>query len=553
MSNLKFIALSGTTDVTQNLYIYEYESDMIIVDCGVGFPESDMYGVDLVIPDFSYIRKNRNKLKGVLVTHGHEDHLGALPFLLQDIEDGERVPIYSTKLVSGFIEDKFKDYGLEKKVEVFDPDKDDIKLGVFQITPFRTSHSVPDSVGYAIDTPEGRIFHIPDYKFDWTPVDGRPFDIPKLSKLAENGALMLASDSIGATNPGYTKSEKDIENRVEEIAKKASGSIFFTTISSNISRMQQAINVALRLGRKVTFVGRSIEAKTKIAKNFGYMNFPDDALVPLKKATSLPREKMMYIISGCYGQSGSSLDRVSLGQHDRVGAEEGDQVIFSADPAPPGTKAAVDGVVDRFIGMNVEVHYYDLQEDLHVSGHGSQEDIKMLMSLVNPKYFVPVGGTIRHMRAYRDLAVAIGKDSNQVFELMPGDIVEFSGGSGKRNGKVESRLILVDGLGIGDVGTHVLRDRKRLSEDGVAIVLLQIDKSQGRLIEMPEVISRGFVFEKSESEILRDAGKSLGEEISKMKRVDSTSAKKIASDYLERFFFKEIGRRPMVLPVVVEV
>src|SRR3990167_3843357 len=382
---LKFIALSGTTDVTQNLYIYENENDLIVVDCGVGFPEPEMYGVDLIIPDFTYVKENKNKLRGILVTHGHEDHLGALPFLIPEVN----APIYATKLTAGFIEDKFKDYGIKNiKVNVIDPVKDSITLGSFTATPFRVSHSVPDAVGYAIDTPEGKIFHVPDYKFDWTPVDGRPFDVSKVSSLASEGTLAVASDCLGATTPGYTESEKAIEGRIEAIASKVGGKVFFTTISSNISRMQQALNVAVKLGRRVAFVGRSIESKAEIARNLGYLRYPGNAVVSIKQATKLPKDKVMYIISGCYGQAGSNLYRVALGEHDRISAAAGDVVIFSGDPAPPGTKNSVDFVVDKLIEANVEVHYYDIQEDLHVSGHGSQEDIKTLFAVLKPKYFV---------------------------------------------------------------------------------------------------------------------------------------------------------------------
>jgi ribonuclease J len=547
--SLKFIAISGTTDVTQNLYVYEYGDDMIIVDCGVGFPESEMYGVDLVIPDFTYIRQNAQKLRGVLITHGHEDHFGALPFLLKEFT----VPIYATKLVAGFIEDKFADYGIKQEVKVFDPDRDMVNIGVFKITPFRTSHSVPDSVGYAIDTPEGRAFHIPDYKFDWTPVDGRPFDIAKLSILASEGALLLASDSLGSTSLGYTRSERDIESRVENVASSARGKILFTTISSNISRMQQAINVANKLKRKVVLVGRSIDSKMTIAKNFGYVNYPVGTVIPMKKARGVPREKLMYIISGSYGQPGSALDRVSQGEHDYVKVEPGDTVIFSGDPAPPGTKTSVDALVDRFIEAEVDVHYYDLQEDLHVSGHGSCEDIKMLMSIVHPKHLTPIGGSVRHNREYRNIAVALGHKQEDVFELAAGESIEFKEGNARRGAKVESKTILVDGLGIGDVGSHVLRDRKRLSQDGVVIVLIQIDKAEKSLVDRPEVISRGFVFEKAKGDLLQLAESQLYKEIIKRKLLDSISAKTATVDFLERFFDREIGRRPMILPVVVEM
>ena len=378
MSALKFIALSGTTGVTENLYVYEYGNDMIVVDCGVGFPESEMFGVDLVIPDFSYIKQNVSKLRGVLISHGHEDHLGGLPFLLKDIQ----TTIYATKLVGGFIEDKFEDYKDKiPKISVFDPEKDVLTLGVFKVTPFRVSHSVPDGVGFCIDTPEGKIFHVPDYKFDWTPVDGRPFAAAKVATLASQGVLALASDALGANTPGYTESERAIEGRIEAIASDAKGKIYLTTISSNISRMQQTINVAAKLGRKVVLIGRSIERKAQIAKDLGYLFYPNDLVIKSKQASRLPPNKLLFIISGSYGQPGSALYRLCLGEHDFLTVGKGDIVIFSSDPAPPGSKANVDFLVDKLIEGDVDVHYYDMQEDLHVSGHGSIGDIEMLFGL----------------------------------------------------------------------------------------------------------------------------------------------------------------------------
>jgi ribonuclease J len=450
MASLKFLALSGTTGVTENLYIYEYGNDMIIVDCGVGFPEENMLGVDLIIPDFEYIKKNQDKLRGIVITHGHEDHIGALPFLMKEIKE---VPIYATKLVSGFIEEKFADHKLRlKKVNVFDAEKDVINLGVFSITPFRISHSVPDSVGFAIDTPEGRVFHVADFKFDWTPVDGKPFDIGKAAMLASRPVLSLACDCLGSTSPGYTESEREIESRIQRIITNAHGQVYFSTISSNISRMQQALRVAEETGRKVSFIGRSIDVKAKIAKDFKYLHYPNDLVVSPKVLSKLPRDKRMYIISGSYGQPGSALYRVAMEEHDFLKLEKGDTVIFSGDPAPPGSKVAVDFVVDHLIHLDVDVHYYDMQEDLHVSGHGSQKDIEMLLALVKPKFLTPIGGTVRHMHAFSKMAEVMGINDHNVFELSAGDIVEFAGGNAKIADHISVKNVLVDGLGIGDVG-----------------------------------------------------------------------------------------------------
>lgn len=547
---LKFVALSGTTAVTENLYLYEYSNDMIIVDCGVGFPDQDMLGVDLVIPDFSYIKENAKKLRGILISHGHEDHLGALPFLLNEVN----APIYATKLVAGFIEEKMDDYQVKKyDLRIIDPEKDVISLGVFKISPFRVSHSVPDGVGFCIDTPEGKVFHIADYKFDWTPVDGRPFDVFKLSSLASGGVLALASDCLGATTPGYTESELTIETRLEEIFRKAKRQIFFTTISSNISRMQQTLNVALRLGKKVVFVGRSIERKAEIAKELGYLHYPDNLVVRGKEIKKLSLDKVIYIVSGSYGQPGSSLYRIALGEHERYAVGPADVVVFSSDPAPPGSKAIVDFVVDKLIEGNIEVHYYDMQEDLHVSGHGSEKDIEMLFALLKPNYFLPIGGTVRYMRAYSLIAQSMGVAANKIFELGAGEMVEFKGKSARVSGKIPVKNVLVDGLGIGDVGSVVLRDRQRLAKDGVAIVLIQIDKTNNKLMSDPEVISRGFVFQKNERDFLINTGRELKKRIEKRQKVDVHTARDTAIDFLERFFFERTGRRPMILPVVVEI
>jgi ribonuclease J len=547
---LKFIALSGTTGVTENLYIYEYDNDMIVVDCGVGFPESDMLGVDLVIPDFSYIKKNISKLRGIVISHGHEDHMGGLPFLLKEVD----TPIYATKLVDGFIQDKLTDYGITKgRLNVFDPEKDVLTLGVFKITPFRVSHSVPDGVGFAIDTPEGRVFHIPDYKFDWTPVDGKPFDVAKLASLASQGALALASDTLGSTTPGYTESEREIEERIEGVVQKSTGKVYFTTISSNVSRMQQAINVAQRVGRKIVFIGRSIVKKTEIAKNLGFLFYQDGVVISPKQAAKLPANKLIFVISGCYGQPGSALYRLATGDHDFLNVGKGDVVVFSADPGPPGSKGSIDFLVDKFIELNVGVHYYDMQEDLHVSGHGSMKDIEMLFALVRPKYFIPIGGTIRHNKAYGQIAQSMGAKETDVFNLKAGEIVEFSGGAGKKNGRIYVKDVLVDGLGIGDVGNIVLRDRQTLSRDGFAVALIQFDRNEAKVISAPEIISKGFVFEEKSKDLLIETGRDLLKVLSVKKSLTAKMVKDTAIDFLEKYFFEKTGRRPMVLPVVVEL
>ena len=548
--SLRFIAISGTTAVTENLYVYEYDNDMIIVDCGVGFPETEMYGVDLVIPDFTYVLENKSKLRGILISHGHEDHIGALPFLLKQVQ----APIYATKLVAGFLEDKFLDYKVPvPRINVFDPMRDTIALGVFKINPFGVSHSVPDGVGYAIDTPEGKVFHVADYKFDWTPVSGEPFDVAKAASLASGGVLMLASDCLGSTTAGYTVSESKIESKIEGIVGGTRGKVLFTTISSNVSRIQQALNVSQKTGRKVIFIGRSIEKKTEIAKRLGFLYYDTNLVISPKRASSLPQARLMYIIAGSYGQIGSSLYRVATGEHNLLSIKQGDAVIFSSDPAPPGTKENVDYVVDRLFELGADVSYYDIQEDMHVSGHGSQEDIKMLFGLTKPKYFVPIGGTVRHMRAFSLLAQSMGAKQNQVFELKTGEVIEFKEGLARIVGRVPSNPVLVDGLGVGDVGNIVLRDRQVLAKDGIAIILLQFNKQEGALMTDPEIISRGFVYEGGERDFLKESAKKLRHQIETKNKANAKRIRDITIDFLERYFYEKTGRRPMVLPVVVEV
>jgi ribonuclease J len=555
LGGLKFIALSGTTGVTENCYLYEHANDMIMVDCGVGFPEPEMFGVDLVIPDFSYVRQNPKKLKAIVISHGHEDHIGALPYLLRDLSaQGVKVPVYCTKLVAGFIEDKFKDFREgPPKFHIFDPEKDSMTIGVFKVTPFRVSHSIPDACGFCIDTPEGKLFHVPDYKFDWTPVDGRPFDVQKAAILASGGVLAVASDCLGSNSPGHTESEKTIEDRLQPIFEKAKGAIYFTTISSNISRMQQAINVSKKLNRQICFVGRSIDRKAEIARRLGFLHYPPQMLVTSRQARKMPPEKVTYIISGSYGQPGSALYRVIVGEHKELSLEKNDVVVFSADPAPPGSKGNVDFLVDRIIEMGIEVHYYDIQEDLHVSGHGSIEDIKMLLGITKPQFTIPIGGTVRHMRAYKNICIDMNIPDKNVIELGAGEIVEFTKDRAIKNGKINVKPTLVDGLGIGDVGNVVLRDRQVLSQDGIAIVLLQVSLTDGKVLSEPDIISRGFVFEAQKKDLLRRAGRDLKVFLDRKIKMDKHLARDEAIMFLEKYFFDQTGRRPMILPVIVEV
>ena len=550
MSQLKFIALSGTVDVTENLYVYEYGNDMMIVDCGVGFPDLEMPGVELVLPDFSYIVKNKSKLKGIVLSQGHDDHVGALPFLLKELN----APIWCTPLVREFLKVKFKDYKVTNfKLNTFNPDRDIFEVGPFKITPFRVTHSVPDTVGFAIDTPVGRVFHVAEHKMDQTSADSMSFDIPKAKRLAEEKpVLCLMSDCLGSNSPGLTPSGVSIENNMVNIAVSAPQALYMTAISSSIGRFQQMIHVAQKVGRKIVLVGRSVQSKIDIAHELGYLKYLPDQIIDLKEAAKYNPSKLMYIIAGCYGQPGSSVYRLSLGEHERVKINAGDTFIFSADPGPAYSKESEDFIVDNLVDLGVDVHYYDLNEGLHVSGHGGQEDIKELFKIVKPKYFIPTGGTIRYMKSYEKLAVSVGAKAEDVFRLKPGESVIFENGKAARGATIATKEVFVHGLGIGDIGKVVLDDRTALGKEGVVVAAIKINRN-GKVSARPELTSRGFVFEPGYGGVLDEASIELDRALQGTKLQNTAAVKNLTGQFLEKYFFDKTRRHPMILPVVVEV
>ncbi len=550
-SQLKFIALSGTVDVTENLYVYEYDDQIMVVDCGVGFPDLEMPGVELVLPDFSYIVKNKHKLKGIVLSQGHDDHVGALPFLLKEIPN---VPIWCPPIVTEFLRVKFKDYKVfDYKINTFNPDTDIFEVGPFKINPFRVTHSVPDTVGFAIDTPAGRIFHVAEHKMDQTSVDGMSFDIEKAKKLAaEKEVLCLMSDCLGANNPGFAPSSVGIENNMFNIVVDAKQAVYMTAISSSIGRFQQMLRVADRVNRKVVLIGRSIQSKIDIAHRLGYIKILPGQIIDLKEAANHNPEKLLYIIAGCYGQPGSSVYRMALGEHEKVEIMKGDTFIFSADPGPAYSKESIDFIVDKLTDLGADVHYYDLKEGLHVSGHGGQGDITELFKIVKPKYFVPTGGTLRYMKSYEKLVVAYGSPEENVFRLKPGESVIFDNGEAHRGETIPVKEVFVHGLGIGDIGKVVLEDRTALGKEGVVVAVIKINRN-GDLIGKPELTSRGFVFEQIYGEVLDDAGYELTGAMRKKRLTNVVVIKSFVNQFLEKYFFDKTRRKPMILPVIVEI
>lgn len=554
--SLKFIALSGTTDVTENLYVYEYDNQIVILDCGVGFPDLEMPGVELVLPDFSYIVKNKHKLKGVVVSQGHDDHVGALPFLLRDLEsDAKNIPIWCPPIVTEFLKVKFKDYQIVNyKLNTFNPDRDVFEVGPFKFSPFRVAHSVPDTVGYAIDSPAGRTFHVAEHKMDQNSTDGMNFDTEKCKRLAaEKPVLCLMSDCLGSNDPGMAPSGVEIEDNMFTIAKSASQALYMTAISSSIGRFQQMMNVAQRLNRKVVLVGRSVQSKIEIAYNLKYIKYLPNQVIDLKESQKYSPNKLMYIIAGCYGQPGSSVYRLALGEHERVHINPNDTFIFSADPGPAYSKESIDFIVDKLTDLGVDVHYYDLHEGLHVSGHGTQGDIVELFKIVNPKYFVPTGGTIRYMKSYEKLAVKFGARVENVLRLKPGESVIFEDGVVRKGETIPVKEVFVHGLGIGDIGKVVLEDRTLLGDEGIVVVVVKINKNNKTIIDRPELTSRGFVFQQKFGGILDSGEEELLRFLQKKNLKDIPTMKNFSIQVLEKYFFDKTRRHPMILPVVVEV
>ncbi|MEA2020452.1 MAG: ribonuclease J [Patescibacteria group bacterium] len=560
---LRFIPLGGSGQVTRNMFAYECGRDIVILDCGVGFPDFETPGVDAAIPDISYLEEEGklSNIRGIIITHAHYDHFGALPHLLPKLD----APVYASKLALEFARATLDEAGIksDKKLFEIDPDNGAFDLGCFHIEPFRVCHSVPDSLGFLLSTPIGNIFHVSDYKFDWTPVDGRLFDVRKLSKLAgQEKPMLLASDCLGANTEGYTQSEKVLTDSIEKLISEAEHQIFFTTVSSNISRIQQAVWAAVRHGRKVCFLGRSMEQSALVARKLGYLEVEKKNLVHPKQARRFDQSKLAYVVAGCYGQVGSSLERLARGEHSLVELEGKVAVIFSGDPEPPGSKEAVDKVVDQLIMRGAEVSYYKIQDNMHVSGHGSALDIQMLMGLVQSKYFVPIGGMPRHMQAYSKLAQEMGVPRENVFELQAGEYLEFSenwkkgkGGKPPEKGEFPFRDILVDGTRIGDVGDVVLRDRQLLADDGIVVLIVPIDPKTGNISGSVEIATRGFVYVRKSRQIISDlvgiVKSTAGSEPSK--KEDWGELKKQLSTNVLNYIQQKTGRTPLILPVIVEV
>ncbi len=547
---VQVIPLGGVGEIGKNMFVIKDGNEILIIDSGLKFPGEEMLGIDLVIPDISYLVENKKHIQGIVLTHGHEDHIGALPYIIPQL----KVPIYGTKLTIGLVERKLKEHNMlnETDIKVFNTG-DTINVGNFKVETFQTSHSIPDSVGVAVNTKAGIIVHTSDFKMDQTPVDGKVIDYQKLTELGQRGVLLALSDSTNAERPGFTLSEKVVGETISEIFRTAKGRIIIASFASNVHRIQQIIDAAHNNDRKVAVVGRSMVNVVQVASDLGYLNIPENVLVDINELRNLPNDKVVLLTTGSQGEPMSALTRISRNDHRKVSISPGDTVIISA-MAIPGNEKLVSRNIDNLFRLGANV-IYESVSGVHVSGHASQEELKLMLNLLKPKFLMPVHGEYRHMVHHAKLAEKVGIPESNIFVSEIGNVIEFTSNTGKVVGNVPSGRVLVDGLGVGDVGNIVLRDRKILSEDGILIVVMTIDGQANQLIAGPDIVSRGFVYVR-ESEALIDEAKELvsrslaeiGENLSEWSKIKST-----VRDVVGKYLYEKTGRRPMILPIIMEV
>ncbi len=548
---VRIIPLGGLNEIGKNMTAFECGSDMFIVDCGLAFPDSDMPGVDMVIPDFTYVEQNRDKVRGIIITHGHEDHIGGLAYLLMRL----RMPVYATALTIALIEGKLKEHGLPlSDLNKITPGQT-VKLGCMAVEFIRVNHSIPDSVGLAIHTPAGVIVHTGDFKVDFTPIDGEIIDLARFGELGNKGVLALMADSTNAERPGHTPSERKVGETFEKLFARADGKrIIIATFASNIHRIQQIVDNAVTNGRKVAVFGRSMLNAISAATQLGYLKVPDDIFIDVDAMNKYPPDKICLITTGSQGEPMSALTRMAMGEHRSVTITPSDYIIISANPIP-GNEKFVTRVVNELLRAGAEV-VYEAMYDVHVSGHACQEELKLIQALTRPRFFIPVHGEYKHLKKHAGLALSMGMPANNVFICSIGDVIETDGVDMKVTGKVQAGRVLVDGLGVGDVGSVVLRDRKHLAEDGLMVVVVTIESETGTLVAGPDILSRGFVYVRENEEMMDEARKLLVDTLdsclgSNMHDWNAikTSMKNAVSD----FIFRRTGRKPMILPIIEEI
>jgi Predicted hydrolase of the metallo-beta-lactamase superfamily len=549
-AKIKIIPLGGINEIGKNITAIEYKEDIIIIDCGLKFPDDDMFGIDIVIPDVSYLIKNSEKIKGIFLTHGHEDHIGALPYVLRQLN----VPVYGTKLTLGIVETKLKEHGLLASTELVRvKPKDIIKLDSVSVEFIKTNHSIADSVAIAVHTPLGVVLHTGDFKIDYTPIDGEMMDFGRLAELGRKGVLVLMADSTNVERPGYTMTEKVVGETFLRLFGKAKGRLIVATFASNVHRIQQIITAAEAYEKKVAVSGRSMENIVQVAIELGYLTVGKDVLVPVDQISKYPNEKIVVITTGSQGEPMSALARMAASEHRKINVIPGDTVIISATPIP-GNEKLVSKVINQLFKKGAQV-IYDSQEKIHVSGHACQEELKLMQALVKPKFFVPVHGEYRHLKKHGELAMEVGLSEKNLLIPENGDVIEVARNYIKKNGTVVSGQVFVDGLGVGDVGNIVLRDRKHLSQDGILTIVVTIEKQTGRVVSGPDIISRGFVYVR-ESEGLMDEAREIVKSVLKTceeKQItDWATLKSKMRDQLREYLYEKTKRKPMILPIIME-
>lgn len=547
-NSLKILPLGGSDGVTKNLFVYEWQDERLLVDCGIGFPEEEMLGVDLLIPDVDYLVKNPKKIHGVVISHGHDDHLAGLPYILPKIG---QVPIYASKLTAGFIKDTYADFDQSPKINVF-KETDQLNLGPFKVDPIHVTHSVPDAMHLVIDTPVGAIYHGSDFKFDLTPVDNWPSNFQKISKFGQRGIKCLLTDCLRVEREGFSKSESTIKDNFLRELRKCKGRFVVTLMSSSIHRLQQAVEVAASFGRKIAFVGYSLETKVKTATRLGFFKPPKNMIINKRKIQDYPPHKVAIMIAGSQGQVNSSLSRLSNDEHSYLKVEPGDRVVFSADPIP-GNERAVYRAIDNFLRLGVDVVHSEVTEDLHVSGHGSQGDLKLLVELAQPEYIMPIGGEFRHLHFYKRMVKDLGYHQEKVFILKNGESINLSQkGKPQTRHEVNLKDIFVDGSRIGDVGPIVLSDRQRLSQDGIVTIIVKVNSKSKQPLGQPQVVSRGFVFMKEAGALVNKIKDQVKKHYSKKPKSKNHLKNQIEKEIF-KMVRKETGREPLVMAAIVEV
>lgn len=552
MSTLRIIPIGGMGNVTKNMFVYEYGDEILLVDCGIGFPELNMHGIDLLIPDITYIKEQvtaGKKIVGMILTHGHDDHIAATGYILPELPD---FPIYASPLTAAFAEQRMHDHGLEKEINII-RERTPVRLGMFEIESVVMTHSVPDTRHYIIRTPEGIIYHGQDFKIDLTPVDGVLPDFDRITSVGKEGVLCMLMDCLRVERPGFTESESSVRSALEREMYETKGKVIVTLMSSHIHRIQQAVDVAEAMGRKVAFIGRSVEQNVEMALQLKKLHIARANIISKKEIENYPDDKLCLFVAGSQGQEGSSLIRAIFGEHPQLRIGKSDTVIFSADVIP-GNEQAFYGAVDELARVGVRVAYPDIAEDLHVSGHAAATEQKLMIAMVRPQYLFPIGGANRHRNLFRDLAKEMGYQANEVVTPDDGQVVEFSNGVYKKGEKLILKDLMVDGKGIGDVGTVVLSDRKIMSQDGMIVLVLPMH--QGQIdVKNVEIVSRGFVFMKDAKPLIDEIKLLVGEIIQDMQKQGGTKEeiKKKLEKKLTKELDKATGRTPLVLPVFMEM